>query len=86
MTVLNRILRFDKTDGSVEYKADPRHAELMIREMGLETANSVNTPNQGSRDPNDDGVPLGYEDASKYRSVVMRGKYLAQDRGDIAEA
>eukprot|EP00973_Karenia_brevis_P045346 6281913-Karenia_brevis.AAC.1 len=65
MTVLNRILRFNKDDGSVEYEADPRHAELMIREMQLETANSVNTPNQGSRDPLNDGTPLGHEDASK---------------------
>eukprot|EP00973_Karenia_brevis_P069165 9616190-Karenia_brevis.AAC.1 len=40
MTVLNRILRFNKEDGSVEYEAAPRHAELMIREMQLETANS----------------------------------------------
>eukprot|EP00973_Karenia_brevis_P023265 3204549-Karenia_brevis.AAC.1 len=86
MTVLNRILRYDKEDGSVEYEADPRHAELMMRDMGLEGAKSVTTPSTGSRDPKHDGVPLSKEDAPKYRSITMRGHYLGQDRGYIAEA
>eukprot|EP00973_Karenia_brevis_P070147 9750732-Karenia_brevis.AAC.1 len=54
--------------------------------MGLEGAKSVTTPSTGSRDPQDDSVPLSKEDASKYRSIPMRGQYLGQDRGDIAEA
>eukprot|EP00973_Karenia_brevis_P072591 10083390-Karenia_brevis.AAC.1 len=86
MTVLNRILRYDKEDGSVEYEADPRHAELMIREMGVEGAKNVTTPSTGSRDPKNDSTPLSKEDASKYRSMTMRGQYFGQDRGDIAEA
>ena len=86
MIVLGRILRYNKEDGSVEYEADPRHAEFEIREMGLENATSVTTPSIGSRDPKNDGKQLPKEDASRYRSVTMRGLYLAQDRGDIAEA
>ena len=51
MTVRGRISRYNKEDGSVEHESDPRHAELMIREMGLENAKSVTTPSTGSRDP-----------------------------------
>eukprot|EP00973_Karenia_brevis_P077858 10819075-Karenia_brevis.AAC.1 len=58
----------------------------MIREMDLEGGKSVTTPSTGSRDPKNDGTPLSKEDASKYRSITMRGQYLGQDRGGIAEA
>ena len=54
MTVLGCVVRYNKEDGSVEYEADPRHAELMIREMGLEDAKIVTTPSTGSRDPKND--------------------------------
>ena len=37
--VLNRLDRW--TGGSVEYKTDPRHAEKLVQELGLEICKSV---------------------------------------------
>ena len=40
--VLNRIVRW--TDHGLEYKADPRQAEKLIQELGLENCKGVSTP------------------------------------------
>ena len=42
--VLNRIIRW--TQKGWEYEADQRHAELIVREMGMESAKSVKTPGE----------------------------------------
>ena len=44
---LNRVVRWCD-DGSVEYEADPRQAEKLSAECGVEGANSPTTP--GARD------------------------------------
>jgi hypothetical protein len=41
-TVLNRVVRW--TDEGLEYEADPRQAEKLIHECGMEGSNSVSTP------------------------------------------
>ena len=40
--ILNRILRL--TDDGLRYEADPRHAEMLVRALDLESASSVLTP------------------------------------------
>ena len=40
--VLNRISRW--TTGGIKYEADPRHAELIIKDLGLSKVNGVSTP------------------------------------------
>jgi hypothetical protein len=88
MCVLNRTIRY--VDGEVEYEADLRHAELIVRELGLETAKSVSAP--GTKKTQRDvaaaaaSPKLGSADHSSYRSVTMRGSYLAQDRTDLCES
>ena len=42
--VLNRIIRW--TSRGWEYEADQRHAELIVKEMGMEDAKSVKTPGE----------------------------------------
>ena len=44
--VLNRVISW--TDEGLVYEPDQRHAEIVIRELGLEGAKAVNSP--GSRD------------------------------------
>ena len=44
MRILNCVVRIAK-DG-VEYEPDPRHAELIIEELGLQNAKSVATPGE----------------------------------------
>lgn len=40
--ILNRMVRW--TEACLEYKADPRQAEKIIEELGLESATGVSTP------------------------------------------
>ena len=95
--VLNRVIRWE-ADGLV-YEPDQRHAEMIIREFGLEGAGSVLTP--GTRGEQEvasapDGVlgltvedeieEMATADATQFRGLAARGNYLAQDRVDIQYA
>ena len=62
-------------------EAGPRHAELIIQELGLQ-GKGFTTP--GIDDPeNDDDTDLAGEELSKYRSLAVRANYLSMDRPDI---
>ena len=47
--ILNRIVRI--TPNRARYEADPRHRELLVRSMGLETETSVVTPGVKPAEP-----------------------------------
>ena len=82
MRILNRIIRW--TEAGLRIEADPRHVEILIKEMGLNEANSVKTP--GVKDNENNEQPLDRAEASLYRSCVARANYLGRDRADIAYA
>ena len=42
VTILNRVLRLDLE--WLHYEADPRHAELLVRSLGLDDSNGQSTP------------------------------------------
>ena len=80
----------------IVYEPDQRHAEMVIREFGLEAASSVLTP--GTRAERDvasapSGIPsviledepelMSAEDSTRFRGFAARCNYLAQDRADI---
>ena len=71
-------------DSDPEYEADPRHAQLILNNLGLEQAKEVNSPIV-KRDVHNDGE-LPSAQVTTYRSLPMRGAYLAQDRSDIPHA
>ncbi len=79
LKVLNRIIRYG--EHSIQYEPDPRHAELIISEMGMSTANPVSTPGQNDDDDNE-GVRDETTDTA-YRAIAARANYLAIDRPDI---
>ena len=84
--VLNRVVR--RTADGWELEADLRHAELIIKQLGLEDANAVSTPglaNLGPRAEDDDSVDelLAPAEASLYRAIVARCNYLQPDRPDV---
>ena len=61
--LLNRIIRI--TEKGLLYEADPRHAELLAKSMGLEQSRSVATP--GTKRPFSDEVmdlPISEDDAT----------------------
>jgi hypothetical protein len=83
--ILNRVLRW--TQGGLEYEADPRHAEIIVKALGVEKGTGVSTPGVKKKfgDPLDENKPDGGK-AKEYRQIMARGNYLAQDRPDIMYA
>ena len=68
------------------YEADQRHAEIIIRELGLSGGSKgrcVPCVREEKSNREDAGEVLGREEASIYRGLVARGLYLTQDRTDI---
>ena len=87
--ILNRIVRWVKPPHRsgrerLEYEADPRHAELIIHQLGLScSSRSVSTPSEKSKPGVDLSSLLNSMDHTLYRSATMRRCYLALDRPDL---
>ncbi len=83
MKMLNRIVRY--VEEGIEYEADPRHAELVVKMMKMEEANGVMTPGEKTEEE-EEGEAMTGEAATEYRAICARCNYLALDRMDIAYA
>ena len=81
--VLNRMIRCDAKWWSLE--ADPRHAELIIEQLGVGELRSAVTPGIDGIDGFDreDNVEITRSDATRFRWVAARCNYLVFDRPDI---
>ena len=82
VTLLNRAISW-KSWG-IQYEADARHSEIIVRELGLSNSKGVATA--GVRNKYDEAAEeslLTAEEATKYRALVARANYLAQDRPDV---
>ena len=85
ITILNRCLEWRK-DG-LYYEPDPRHAEIIVNEMGVAGSASVVTPGvKMSSVPEEDDPLLSPAQATKFRRIVARANFLSQDRMDIQYA
>ena len=74
---------FGKALERIELEADPRHAELLIPNSVLQSnSKGVNTPGERQKD-SVSTVPLSPQDATSFRSNVMRLAYLAGDRIEL---
>ena len=69
---LNRVLRC--TRDSWEMKADPRHAELVVEQLGLQEDKGIGTSGLSGADEedNDDDIPLAGADITSYQGVIGR--------------
>ena len=82
ITLLNRALKWEKW--GIQYEPDARHVEIILREMGLVKGNGVGTPGVKSKlETLGEGDPLEPVDCTRYRALVARANYLAQDRAEI---
>jgi len=82
VSILNRIIRW--TPQGIEYEADPRQAEKLIRECGLEGSNPVCTPSvRESAAQIAEDKPLEAHLHTAYRGSAARANYLAADRVDL---
>ena len=78
ITILNRLVTW--TDRGFELEADPRHAELLLNEVGCEGA-KVTTPLVKERvEEALNAEDLDEELCGLYRSASMRFAYVSQDR------
>ena len=71
------------TDEGIEYDADQRHAEIIIKQLGIcEGTKAVVTPGvkTGKAEGEEAEEP---RDATMYRAMVARANYLSQDRSDM---
>jgi hypothetical protein len=77
--VLNRLVRW--TAHGVEYEADPRQAERLLRDLKLAGAKSVGTPGvKPTLEQTEKDVVLPDSKHSPFRAVAARANYLAADR------
>ena len=67
-------------------EADLRHAELIIKQLGLDEAKPLSNPSAEEVKRPDDEVELNAEYSTQYKSIVARANYLAADRPDIQYA
>ena len=81
LRVLNRVVSW--TDRGLELEADQRHADLVVRELGLESANSVNSPGEKGIETKDNDKELDEGLVTKFRAVAARINFLAQDRHEL---
>ena len=77
--ILNRVVRWC-TDG-LEYEADPRQGERLLKDLGLEGSKPVSTPGtKPSWDQLQEDQELPPEKHGPYRAVAARANCLAADR------
>ena len=71
------------TENGLEYEADQRHAEILMRDMGIdESSKGVVTPGVSVAEAGQTGEIL-FGGESLCRAVAARGNYLGQDRMDM---
>ena len=87
---LNRVITWEAA--GIRYEADPRHAEIIVSQMGLEGTNPRGVSTPGVKDAfircEDDGEnpQMSAQDASGYRGLAARANFLSQDRLDLQYA
>ena len=79
--VLNRVVEWK--DDEFWYEADPRHVETMLSDMGMSDCKAGLLPGAKGQGEGESDEELDAITAWRYRSVVARANFLAQDRPDI---
>lgn len=84
ISILNRCIEWKKNE--IWYEADPRHAEILIRGLGLNKKRTVVT--QGFKVEIDEmsDTHLDQSSATRYCQLIARCNFIAQDRPDIQHA
>eukprot|EP00959_Pyramimonas_sp_CCMP1952_P457952 9475807-Pyramimonas_sp.AAC.1 len=86
---LNRLLTW--TTEGIEWECDPRHVDIVIRELGLASGGAntkLTTPGVRERPDavEEEDIAIPEQERTWYRSVCMRLAYVAQDRPDLGVA
>ena len=78
---LNRRLHWGRK--GIVYQHDPRHVDVLVKDLGLEHGNSVQTPATSDVTEEEESEPLSQDQHQRYRSQVARCLFLGQDRADM---
>ena len=78
---LNRRLHWGQE--GIAYQHDPRHVDVLVKDLGLEHGNSVQTPAAPDAAEEEEPEPLSQDQHHKYRSQVARCLFHRPDRADI---
>ena len=78
---LNRRLRWRKR--GIVYQHDPRHADVLVKDLGLEHCNSLQAMATPDVMEEEESEPLSQVQHQQYRSQVSRCLFLSQDRADF---
>ena len=74
--ILNRIITW--SERGIEYEADPRHAEAIVRDLGLQGAKSVATPVEGTAVAREnDEENLSVSGHKLFRALTAKALYLS---------
>ena len=65
------------------YQHDPRHVDALVKDLGLEHGNSVQTPATPDGTEEEESEPLSQGQHHRYRSQVARCLFLSEDRADM---
>ncbi|CAK0830057.1 unnamed protein product [Prorocentrum cordatum] len=89
ITCLNRVMRWRdrwcQGGKAIEYEADPRHAQILHAQLGMDprTTKSLSTPGLSQKLTPEVERELNEHEAAEYRSACMRLGYLALDRPEV---
>ena len=79
LKILNRIVHWSSE--GITYEADPRQAERVVVDLGLEGAKPVGSPGvKATAEMNAKDAPLPGHQVTAFRAVAARCNYLAADR------
>ena len=79
--ILNRRLHWGEK--GIVYQHDPRHVDVLVKDVGFEHGNSVQTPAAPETMEEEESELLSQGQHHRYRSLVARCLFLSQDRADI---
>ena len=81
---LDQIIRWT-TGNKVEYEADPRHADILLQEWGLDQCRPNTVPlTKAMVDQLADGEELSEGEAKRVRRRIARINHMPQDRPDLS--
>ena len=78
---LNRRLHWGER--GIVYQHDPRHVDVLVKDLGLEHGNFVQTAAAPGALEEEEAEPLSQDQHHRYRSLVARCMFLSQDRAAI---
>ena len=88
MRILNRLIRWSSE--GIEYEADQRHSEAIVKDMRMENGRAVVTPCSNEADLKEEGVGddviEDWKTETLFRGIAARLIFLAADRPDLQYA